>query len=92
MSDPKHNSLSAQDFMTSFAKEIVHNVDTRPQIVQEWTEKLETREAEMGRHFYLQFEAELHKQSPISEEQQQTWDRGEILEAAKIAAGIEDEH
>jgi hypothetical protein len=36
-----------QDFMTQFAKAIVHNVDTRPQIVQQWTEKLEAREAEI---------------------------------------------
>lgn len=38
---------SAQDFMMAFAKAIVHNVDTRPQIVQQWTEKLEAREAEI---------------------------------------------
>ena len=52
---------SPQDFMLAFAKAIIHNVDTRPQIVQEWTEKLEVREAELGKQFYERFEKELRK-------------------------------
>src|SRR6266702_2525188 len=75
--------LSAHDFSMEFAKAIIHNVDTRPQIVKQWTEKLEAREAEIGRGFYERFCKELN----IDPESY----HGTLLdavEAARRAAGV----
>jgi hypothetical protein len=79
---------SPQDFLTAFAKEIVHNVDTRPQIVEQWTEKLEAREAEMRQRWYEQFEKGLSlRHSPVDYDEQVR--AVDALEAARKAAGLE---
>lgn len=73
---------SPQDFMLAFAKAIIHNVDTRPQIVQQWTEKLDAREVEIGQLFYKRFEEE------YDPENHDPYEAKDALAAAKRATGL----
>jgi hypothetical protein len=91
-------TTSAQDFMMEFMKDIVHtkNTDQRPQLVQQWKEKLEARELELGRQFYERFKQatdavkwDYDKLVAADGNGKTNYIYEQFLEAAKKAAGLE---
>lgn len=71
-----------QEFLSEFTKDLVAHPGDRPALIAGWAKHMEAREQAISKGIYNRFEKEMMQIGTGGL-------RGEILDAAKRAAGIE---